>query len=1135
MLNNLGAQTNNYVHNILCNLAKHDAPLSDTLLKQVLTCEMAWRANLAGRLCGLGDLQSKENQQLNKLRDFVFQELENVQKTRSLSSHLMPFLNALASTISNYQWEGVEVDCPVTDSQLYLLFESSLTAFEGSFMQQGCLRLLSALIQSNSQYYMKLLNRYLPLSSVLNILAQDSGNNVFTLLSLLASTTPESAFCLLQSQILTSLTNHLQQIVSNSISTSPESEKFLERCIEFFVNIGHHQQLKNWLGEHVFELLCNLCSQPNLSTKILFDIQGSYKYYIFSFYQTFFFFKIDLFGVCSNLNTVNQNRIASFLLEQFKKPKVSGINGFMLQLMVNMFSFEDKVTLSLHSKTNSEEELEIIGASTSGGNERSGLNSNETPYGKTLIVMDKETCSPSLEIESDGVTVVSKAPSHDWRTVVAEKGFSSGVHKWDVIIEKCTATANIMIGVCEKTHSLNNYIGQTSAHGGWSYYGATTGYTYHNGNSNSNYGQKMQEKDVIGVVLDMDEGTLSFSRNGEDLGIAFSTDLVGRTLYPAVSLYDPGDRVRFHQEIKGRRGGSVKSFELDTSSPLIFHREGRLLKIPTSTKLRTLSESLLAKDTSKVINFEFHDKGKKKVLPFSLDLTFGQIVNQLGTTTELLDLWIEITNDNSGQSSQSESQQNGSVTSTDSIGSILKQFAEQDGLVYLIETIQEQMVKRPSESLLNVSSELTPPNTPKSSKRQYNKKKKSARPTLDIWKQWLKLFKMQLKVGGCIERFVDNQDCRLLLFEVMTEAQGGSSSVRQISENFSEFQNSLPKLSDEILNNPLSPLINILVDLLKHSCNQGESVATNVRGQILESGILAFLLMHLTILADHMPRNPDFVDFVEEVRQFKEMKLEKEKVKKQNSGPRGSDGKFWAKGTGYGTTADDSVSSTWHHDQYIKEQTILAKKIEHIFEFLAYFFQIIPSSETLEKQPQLPEQSYYLVDASCLIPLIENYYRNDSLLDMSRTIDLYRKVLHLTRILLQHDKFLPLLDSSSSIYTLISKLHEMANIVTRKFVSTKKLEEKEEKTSESKAIQKPEMKKTHTKKNSLQSEGLENLSNENVGDNEMQIAQDISLTFTFAKQRILEYRRLNKGKFFFFTFLKQIHTYYFLNKSISIQ
>lgn len=342
--------------------------------------------------------------------------------------------------------------------------------------------------------------------------------------------------------------------------------------------------------------------------------------------------------------------------------------------MVNMFSFEDKITLNLHSKGNSEEELELIGLSPFGSDRSTSIGGNENSYGKsTIITMDRETCSPNLEIESDGITVVSKAPSHDWRTVIAEKGFSSGVHKWEVIIEKCTVTANIMIGVCEKTHALNNYIGQTSAHPGWSYYGATTGYTYHNGNSNSNYGQKMQEKDVIGVTLDMDDGTLSFSRNGEDLGIAFSSELLGRVLYPAVSLYDPGDRVRFHQEIKGRRGSGVKSFEMDTTSPLIFHREGRLLKIPIGTKLRTLADSLLPKESQKVINFEFNDKKQKKELKFSLDSTFGQILNQIGSTSELMDLWIEVQSSNVVQTSEVES----TTISTDTIGSILKQFAEQ--------------------------------------------------------------------------------------------------------------------------------------------------------------------------------------------------------------------------------------------------------------------------------------------------------------------------------------------------------------------------------------------------------------------------------------------------------------------------
>lgn len=90
---------------------------------------------------------------------------------------------------------------------------------------------------------------------------------------------------------------------------------------------------------------------------------------------------------------------------------------------------------------------------------------------------------------------------------------------------------------------------------------------------------------------------------------------------------------------------------------------------------------------------------------------------------------------------------------------------------------------------------------------------------------------MQLQVEGCIDLFVESQDCRLLLFEVMTEAQGGSSSVRQMSEKISG-QSSLPKLSDEIFLNPLAPLINILIELLKRSQMQGLEESIKVRQQV---------------------------------------------------------------------------------------------------------------------------------------------------------------------------------------------------------------------------------------------------------------------------------------------------------------
>ena len=69
---------------------------------------------------------------------------------------------------------------------------------------------------------------------------------------------------------------------------------------------------------------------------------------------------------------------------------------------------------------------------------------------------------------------------------------------------------------------------------GWAIY---NGETRHNSNAlGQKYGEAIAPGDVVGIMLDMVEGKLSFSKNGVDWGVAFeSEELRTGVLYPAVA------------------------------------------------------------------------------------------------------------------------------------------------------------------------------------------------------------------------------------------------------------------------------------------------------------------------------------------------------------------------------------------------------------------------------------------------------------------------------------------------------------------------------------------------------------------------------------------------------------------------
>ena len=64
---------------------------------------------------------------------------------------------------------------------------------------------------------------------------------------------------------------------------------------------------------------------------------------------------------------------------------------------------------------------------------------------------------------------------------------------------------------------------------------------YHNRENVKGYGEAFTAGDCVGVHVDFDAGTLSFSRNKKPLGVAF--DKICGELYPAVAFYNVGQEL----------------------------------------------------------------------------------------------------------------------------------------------------------------------------------------------------------------------------------------------------------------------------------------------------------------------------------------------------------------------------------------------------------------------------------------------------------------------------------------------------------------------------------------------------------------------------------------------------------------
>lgn len=134
---------------------------------------------------------------------------------------------------------------------------------------------------------------------------------------------------------------------------------------------------------------------------------------------------------------------------------------------------------------------------------------------------------------SSGNLVVSAGVA-SWQMVRGIVSASSGKRYFEFSQDRVDG-GNFMpvVGVAKATESLTSYLGAGPAGYGWQP-GRSPPIKLNNG-AVPGYGNQIAVSDRVGVLLDLDAGTLEFTKNGVSQGVAYTVS--AGTYFPAMSIY----------------------------------------------------------------------------------------------------------------------------------------------------------------------------------------------------------------------------------------------------------------------------------------------------------------------------------------------------------------------------------------------------------------------------------------------------------------------------------------------------------------------------------------------------------------------------------------------------------------------
>jgi len=120
---------------------------------------------------------------------------------------------------------------------------------------------------------------------------------------------------------------------------------------------------------------------------------------------------------------------------------------------------------------------------------------------------------------TNGNLTLSGASAGTWYASVGTIGMSSGKYYFEVNVQALAGAQSCHIGIVPQSYAVptGTYIGNTATS-----YGYRQDGTVYNNNGGTSYGASFAGGDLIGVALDLDNGTLVFYKNGTSQGTAAS-------------------------------------------------------------------------------------------------------------------------------------------------------------------------------------------------------------------------------------------------------------------------------------------------------------------------------------------------------------------------------------------------------------------------------------------------------------------------------------------------------------------------------------------------------------------------------------------------------------------------------------